>query len=414
MLGRLPLWSFTSQLPHRPIARKVLAGLCAVVVVSLIELPSSVAAGPTVQLRTLDGRTKTGQVQSLTETQIQLVDQPPEPLRNVQSVGLKAASSVPRDAIAVSLSDGSILAAKTYSVSNGTANIETVGGAEVSLRVSGIQDVRFGQSSPAAAKQWKEIQERDLASDLLILQKDNSLDFIEGVVGDVTEKTVEFTLGDESIKARRSKVYGLMLFQQRVGRNLPDCKCSITEQDGTRWQAAKVRLTDEGLEIQTVGDLTTVRPLDRLAGLDFSLGKIAYLTDLEPLSTKLTPFFDIVAQPRTNTNLEGGPLKIGSRTFSNGLALHSRTELTYGLRGQYRRFVAIAGIDEVVGDLGHAELIISGDNRRLFSRELTGSDDPLPIELNVTGVQRLQILVDFGKDIDTADHVDLCEARVLK
>ena len=46
--------------------------------------------------------------------------------------------------------------------------------------------------------------------------------------------------------------------------------------------------------------------------------------------------------------------------------------------------------------------------------DVSGADSARQLELDIVGVRRLAILVDFGKDQDVADHFDLCEAQVIK
>jgi hypothetical protein len=45
---------------------------------------------------------------------------------------------------------------------------------------------------------------------------------------------------------------------------------------------------------------------------------------------------------------------------------------------------------------------------------VTGREQAFPIELSVAGVRRLKILVDFGEQMDIADHLNLCDARLTK
>jgi hypothetical protein len=86
----------------------------------------------------------------------------------------------------------------------------------------------------------------------------------------------------------------------------------------------------------------------------------------------------------------------------------------YKLPARAKRFQAIAGIDDGVGGLGSVQLEIKGDGRQLYSGELTGKDPPAELDLELAGVRRLVILVDFGDDLDVADHLNLCEARIVK
>ena len=59
-------------------------------------------------------------------------------------------------------------------------------------------------------------------------------------------------------------------------------------------------------------------------------------------------------------------------------------------------------------------VVISGDGNPLFEADVRGSDPPRELDLDVTDVRDLEILVDFGGDLDISDHLDLAEARVIK
>jgi hypothetical protein len=36
------------------------------------------------------------------------------------------------------------------------------------------------------------------------------------------------------------------------------------------------------------------------------------------------------------------------------------------------------------------------------------------LTLDLQGVKRLTVLVDFGEDLDVADHLNLCEAKLVE
>ena len=97
------------------------------------------------------------------------------------------------------------------------------------------------------------------------------------------------------------------------------------------------------------------RPLDEVAKIDLSSGKVVYLSDLKPESVTYQPFFPLdkdlqdrlqsfsLRQDRT---LESKPLRLGGKSFQKGLALHSHTEVAYDLPGKFSGLEAIAGIDD--------------------------------------------------------------------
>ncbi len=65
-------------------------------------------------------------------------------------------------------------------------------------------------------------------------------------------------------------------------------------------------------------------------------------------------------------------------------------------------------------DIGHVQLVISADGKKLFDQPIAGSDGAVPIDLDVSGAKRLSILVDFGDGLDAGDYLNLADARIVK
>src|SRR5689334_1004296 len=67
---------------------------------------------------------------------------------------------------------------------------------------------------------------------------------------------------------------------------------------------------------------------------------------------KLVPFLATqgYGQLQTGRSVQGGPLRIGDRTFSHGLGTHARSEIVYDLDGHYERLSAWVGIDAAMKD----------------------------------------------------------------
>jgi hypothetical protein len=169
--------------------------------------------------------------------------------------------------------------------------------------------------------------------------------------------------------------------------------------------------------------LQRTRPLASIAKIDYSEGKVLYLSDLKPESSEWTPYLgkrsDLPSRatyfgPRSDQGLRSGPMEVEGKVYAKGLALHSRTTLVYRLPGRFHRFKALAGIDDHVRPQGNVRLIIRGDDQMLKEITIAGNQASEAIDLDLNGVRRLTILVDFGEDADVADHLDLCEARILK
>ncbi|MHC4094159.1 MAG: NPCBM/NEW2 domain-containing protein, partial [Planctomycetota bacterium] len=83
--------------------------------------------------------------------------------------------------------------------------------------------------------------------------------------------------------------------------------------------------------------------------------------------------------------------------------------------GQFERFCATIGIDDSVRPRGNVVFRASGDDNVLFDSGLIGgSDEPQDIRLAVQGVSELTLMVDYGEQMDLADHADWAAARVIR
>jgi hypothetical protein len=389
---------------------------------SALILALALLLAPQFELSTSGGETLSGELVELSAKQVVVqAAGGPQTVPTGQLAAVRSSSKPgepAQPAVRVELVDGSSLHAISYSVSDGDATIALAGG-EVTLTTRSIASVRFKQQSDEQQAQWEAMLAGPQNGDLLVIRKNEALDYLAGVLGDVSAETVRFTLDDESLPVKRPRVEGLVYFHPARAQ-LPPSFCRLTDQQGSRVEVESARIEDGRLKLVTPAGLKWNLPLEQVAAIDF---KIQFLSDLEPESARWTPLVgrsDAVPslaalyQPRMNQSFEGGELRLGGKTYAKGICLHSRSELVYRLpAGKYSSLAAIAGIDDRVRPYGDARLTIAGDGKPLFDATLTGQDDPLEIRVDLKGVRRLVILVDFGGDLDVSDYVNLCEARIL-
>lgn len=108
---------------------------------------------------------------------------------------------------------------------------------------------------------------------------------------------------------------------------------------------------------------------------------------------------------------DGGPLRIGERTYDKGLGVHAPSEVTFDLDGTYDRFSADAGIDEEKADKGSVVFEVIGDGRLLGRSAVLGPDDAAhAFDIDVTGVRQLTLRVTDGGDGNDSDHADWGDA----
>lgn len=382
-------------------------------------------AATEVEVQTLDGQVIAGPLVALTDESVTLeTPAGPVPLEIARLIGLapKAKPSARQQpAVWVELVDGSRLVGQEYSVKDGQARLATPAG-PVELARRDLLWVRLQPETEALAPQWARIIEGRIDADVLVVRGAEALDHHKGVLHDVTAETVGFELDGERLPVKRPKVYGLV-YRHPEGRELPGARCSLTDGEGSRWMVRTLALEGDVLRWTTPAGVAAAMPVGLVARIDFSEGKIVFLSDLKPESVRWTPFFGTADNlpalaeffaPRQDRALEPRPLKLAGKEYAKGLALHSRTEVTYRLARPFRRLAAVAGIDDRVRPGGHVQLVIRGDDKVLFDEMIAGTDPPKALDLDIAGVRRITVLVDFGKDLDVGDHLNLCEARVIQ
>jgi hypothetical protein len=384
------------------------------------------AASPQVEVETLDQRVARGALVALDgeKVVIETADGPIEfetkVLRGVSPTA-RPESPPPDPVVWVDLADGSRLLGSGYAVKDGRATIALGDDPPLEVATAQILSVRLQPAAGPILAEWERIVGMETLTDVLVIRRDDAVNYLRGALGNVTDEAVEFEYEGERIPVRRTRVLGLV-HRHRPGRSLPEAVCTLTDAGGSRWAVKSLEFQD-GLAWTTVGGLEVERPVERVQLLDFSAGKIIYLSDLEPESVRFTPFFGTADglpslaafyAPRMDRNLSSKPLSIDGRQYRKGIAMHSRTELVYRLPGRFSRFEAVAGIDDAVRPHGNVRLEIRADERVLFEATITGADPPKTIALEPGDARRLSILVDFGEDLGVADHLNLCNARIIR
>lgn len=417
---------------------------------SLIALFLMAVASADVTATRLDGSVAQGELRNWADGQLVIAAADGEQaLASNELLSLRAASpppATPADPKAaalpsVELVDGSVLPIDDLTVEGGKVQLKlhsgtSVSGQALSLDVKQLAAVRLQPLESAVATQWDEVRSQNLASDVLVVLKRDgaSLDYAEGIVGDVTPAKVSVKLDGDTLSVDRAKVAGFVYFRTKKPTD-KDPYCLLQGRDGLKVAAASVALADGVLHVTTVAGAKFDWPVDALELADFSAGKVIYLSDIEPASEQWTPLVALPAaakvaasfgRTRRNQSAFGGPLTViapgdpsstsGVRiqSYNKGLAIRSRTEIIYKLPQEFRRFVAVAGIDPSASRGGNVTLILLGDDRPLLEKQIFGGAPPEAIEVQIDNTKRLKILVDFGQNLDTGDWLNLCDARILK
>ncbi len=381
----------------------------------------------------LDGESQRGELVSLNSTHVVLTTdtgQQTLPLEQVAVLAREGETTNPAISTEagfwLELTDGTSLPAKEYTVVDGQAHVVSFEGTSRTLPTRQIRSVRLTLGEPRDAKllkQWAEITASKATGDLLVVQKNDALDYLEGILRNLDAETCHFELEGELIPVKRSRIAGLVYARPASVVENPEPIARLSTRDGSRLAVRGLQLTEDTLRVETPGGVSFDVPLEQVNRLDFSTGKIAYLSDLDPERAVFTPLVAF-AKPsatlskffsyRRDEGFEQQPLKLDGKEFRKGLALASRTELVYRLPDKFRVFRTTAGIDDATRHTGSVRLEIRGDGKLLWEGEVRGDEPAQEIEIEIVGVRRLELLADYGVGLDVGDRLDLANAQVTK
>jgi hypothetical protein len=118
-------------------------------------------------------------------------------------------------------------------------------------------------------------------------------------------------------------------------------------------------------------------------------------------------------RPRSDRSIQDHPLTVAGKTYARGLGVHAVSEVAYELRPEYRRFVAIVGVDDEMRDYTAASItfrVLADDALLAESPVLRlgdawAFDEPIP-----SAAKLLRLVVTDAADGINCDHADWAEA----
>lgn len=392
-------------------------------------------------IHSTDSSTATGKLVSIDKQQATiLVNDAPQtvPLDQIQK--LTGDQSVieqrPDSSFLIRLIDDSQIIAKQMTVKSGVVGISSwplngsVSSPQETSRKN-VRSVRFRIPSDQLDSQWAEIVATEHEGDTLVIRKSaTSLDYLDGVVISMDDESILFEYAGDEIPVKRTKLEGILFYQRGTAEEQPEPAFVATLCNGTRLRGNALTVADDAVTITTLAGVQWSDSLQSLSNVNYAIGRTLFLSDTDPAELTVTPHIasslddaltQLLYKPRRNVTRGNRPLTLrfpdrnqSTESFSKGLCLHSRTEITYRLGKQYSQFHTLAGIAPELGERGAVKLVISADDETLFEETIEGGQAPVAVDLNVAGRRRLTIVVDYADKLDVADRIHLCDLRVTK
>jgi hypothetical protein len=323
----------------------------------------------------------------------------------------------------VELTDGTQLKVASYQIKKADAKLTLLHGQVVDLPLAKVNWVLNEAHDARNLKDFKEkVLARKKSYDMLALKTKDVVNVVEGTIGEADEKGENIEFVQKGGTKREVPLDGPLAyyFQRTPDPTAKPVVCRINDTARNLLYASDVEKTAEGVTVVCSSGITIKYPTDRLARLDYSTGKLAYLVQLPPAAMIKTLVGGTEADKdfiHETTRAASETIKLGGTEYKNVLALHATTEVVYNLEGEYRELKAVVGSDEeAVGDDEPTVLKVIGDDAELINWTFTAKDKEKvrTLNVNVKDVQKLKIVVTTGGVLDLGKHLILAEARVSK
>jgi hypothetical protein len=242
-----------------------------------------------------------------------------------------------------------------------------------------------------------------LAGDLLALGPDKVRFQGEGAVEPrEIERSIVVAIGFDPARIRYPKPVGSYL--------------ELTFVDGSRLGVSNVRVESGAVAATTRIGAKIKLPLSELSRVHARGNRIAYLSEREPAGAQYAAYVGPTRPYRRDASVEGRTLRLEGVPYDRGLGMQGRTYVAYRLDDTERRFQARIGLDDRAGPLGSVVFRVLVDRKvqRYASPPMSSRDEPIEVDIDISGSQLLILEADFGERGDVRDFADWVEARVIR
>ena len=337
----------------------------------------------------------------------------------------------------VSFVDGSQANIDSLAINDGNATITTVSGVLIDTNVSNLKTVSLLSSeSNDQQQQWVELLGGELpTSDAIVVSKNGKLQLIEGIVGDINDQNLTFSIESRTAEVALEKIKGVLFY--RAERELTEPICSLTLSDSSKFQMRNVVLNGDSLNLITIGGLEFAIDANQLSRMDFSVGRSVYLSDLIPSTNTWTALLasSEILEPlkalriaKFNKDFRGQPLTLNNKpesglgylvetiAYKKGIAISGGGRVVFALNKQFKRLSGLVGFDPKAHAGSVVRFVVKTDGETAISETLRANETPQPIalDLDVSTTDRISFSVEYEDGRLAGDVLHLVDFKVSR
>lgn len=252
--------------------------------------------------------------------------------------------------------------------------------------------------------------------DIAFARKDDQVIPVNGLVRGATTDALNFRFQDEDKQIKLEKLVGVTLAVAEDAAADDALQQSLVFASGDVVSGQWTALENGAVSLKTPWGDTLKVPVKSFDRIRTKNGRLVFVSDLTPAAVEQTPYFDRMLAFRADKSLTGTPIKLSDGEHAKGLSVHSRTVLRYDIGRKYEKFRAKLGFQQPEGKGGRVAVRVLGDNDKVLHEiaDARGDQPATDVDLNVSGVSRLTLEVDFGDEQDVGDRFVWADARLLR
>ena len=118
--------------------------------------------------------------------------------------------------------------------------------------------------------------------------------------------------------------------------------------------------------------------------------------------------------PQINRSIAGTPLSIAGQRFERGIGGHAISRMLFDLGGKAHKVTGMVGPDDANLFTTRLEFKIVGDGKELWgSGVMQRGDKAKPFDVDLTGIDKVLLLIDMCDDEFMYDHADWADVRFI-
>lgn len=339
------------------------------------------------------------------------------PLVNMRQLRFEASVSAATPEQVVTLADGSSLSVVSLSIDQDAApKIVVAGGApQVELGPNQLVDIRFKKLSGPQQSQWEAMGQSRLSADMLVLiRSEEVLDKIEGLVTSITPEVVNFDFGGQEVPAPISKLAGVRFFSSRE-REFSKLAAIVHDVHGGSWQVSQLQLplASDAVQLTLRGGVQLSLPLSAIHEIDFSVGSLKYLSELETVARTTQSRFPLAVAVPGSEQLFGANAQ-ASEVASSDLRFLGGGTMTYRIPADFTRLVGSVELTPAGNKTTPCVVQILIEKKVLWEQRLEELQQRIPFDIPVATDERVQLSVQAESLLPVGDVVVFRDVRLMK